>query len=82
MTYVLTVNGLDQGKADWKPVDQKIMVGEWLAYATSEVPKFVTEKSKDDGAKAAEDRFGKSPTSTFQIPAFFDFAKADSLRLQ
>ena len=28
-----------EGKADWKPVDGKITIGEWLGYAAEAVPK-------------------------------------------
>jgi hypothetical protein len=41
LTYVLTHDGLDEGKADWKPLDKKIMVGEGLSYAANAVPQFV-----------------------------------------
>jgi len=83
LTYVLTHDGLDEGRADWKPVDKKIMVGEWLAYAVDAVPKFVPDKAKHVALKAAGDRFGNSSTNaTIQIPALFDFSKADALPLQ
>jgi hypothetical protein len=29
---------LVQGKADWKPRDKQIMIGEWLSYAADAVP--------------------------------------------
>ena len=40
LSYALAQKGLVEGKADWKPVDQKITVGEWLNYAADAVPKF------------------------------------------
>jgi len=83
LTYVLTHDGLDEGKADWKPVDKKITVGEWLAYAADAVPKFVPDQSKAPTSKAATGRFGSSPTNTsFQVPALFNFSKTDTLTLQ
>jgi hypothetical protein len=83
LTYFLTNEGLDQRKADWKPADNKIMVGEWLAYAATAVPNFIPDQSKAVTSKAARDRFGSSSTNTlFQIPALFDFSKADTLSLQ
>jgi WD40 repeat protein len=84
LTYVLTHNGLDEGKADWKPIDRKIMVGEWLSYAANSVPKFVPpSRSSASASKAAGDRFGNNSTNrTIQIPALFDFSKLDSLQLQ
>ena len=83
LTYVLTHEGLDQGKADWKPVDKKIMVGEWLGYAANAVPKFNPASAGQNDSKAAGDRFNNStPNSVLQIPALFDFSKTDSLQLQ
>jgi hypothetical protein len=83
LTYVLTHDGLEEGKADWKPVDQKITVGEWLAYAVDAVPKFVPDKAKNAASKAAGDRFGNSSANaTFQLPVLFDFSKTDTLQLK
>jgi hypothetical protein len=83
LTYVLTHDGLEEGKADWKPVDKKIMVGEWLAYAADAVPKFVPDQSQRVTPKAAGNRFENSSTNTsFQIPALFDFSKTDTLQLK
>jgi hypothetical protein len=83
LTYVLTHDGLEEGKADWKPVDKRIMVGEWLAYAANAVPKFVPDQSKGVTSKAAEGRFGDSPKNTsFQVPALFDFSNTDTLQLK
>ena len=84
LTYVLTHDGLDEGKADWRPKDGKITVGEWLAYAANAVPKFVPpNQSNASGSKAAGNRFGNSSTNgTIQIPALFDFSKADALQLE
>jgi len=33
---------LVEGKADWKPVDGKITIGEWLGYAAEAVPTDLT----------------------------------------
>jgi WD40 repeat protein len=83
LTYVLTHDGLDEGEADWKPVDKKIMVGEWLAYAADAVPRFEQDKSKSSTSKAAGNRFGdSSATTSLQIPALFNFSKTDTLQLQ
>jgi WD40 repeat protein len=84
LTYVLTHDGLDEGKADWKPVDKKITVGEWLSYGAGAVPKFVPpDKLKISVSKAAGNRFGDdTPNGSIQIPALFDFSKTDTLQLQ
>src|ERR1017187_6583715 len=39
LSYVLTEQGLKEGKADWKPIDKQITLGEWLTYAADQVPK-------------------------------------------
>jgi WD40 repeat protein len=82
LTYALTQEGLVEGKADWKPVDQKITVGEWLSYAADAVPKSLQ-------AGAVKTQRGLTligePTSEVkanQVPAVFDFAKKDSFVLQ
>ena len=49
LSYALTQKGLVEGKADWKPVDQKITLGEWLSYAANEVPKFREAGAVDTG---------------------------------
>jgi WD40 repeat protein len=83
LTYVLTHEALDEGKADWKPVDNRITLSEWLGYAAYEVPKFVPDATKSVVAKSAGDRFSTGSTrTTFQVPAFFDFSKTDALELQ
>jgi WD40 repeat protein len=82
LSYALTEEGLVEGKADWKPVDQKITVGEWLSYAADAVP-----KSLESGAVKTTrgmTRIG-APTphaKSAQIPAVFDFSKRDTFVLQ
>ena len=81
LTYVLTHDGLDEGKA---AKDGKITVGGWLAYGTDAVPKFALPSASNGAApKAAGERFANSSSSrTIQVPALFDFSKTDILRLQ
>ena len=82
LSYALTEEGLVEGKADWKPVDQKITVGEWLSYAADAVPKSLAAGGVQTprGMK----RIG-APTphaKSAQIPAVFDFSKKDTFVLQ
>jgi hypothetical protein len=81
LTYILTQKGLVEHKADWKPVDQKITVGEWLGYAVSAVPQYTLDPTKASTPKGTGNRFG-SVGKTIQIPALFDFSKTDTLQLQ
>jgi hypothetical protein len=82
LSYALTQEGLVEGKADWKPVDRKITVGEWLGYAAEEVPRL---------REAGEVKTGRGITpigeptpfvKSAQIPAVFDFSKKDTFVLQ
>jgi WD40 repeat protein len=83
LTYVLTHEGLDESKADWKPVDKKITMGEWLAYAANAVPKFVPpDQRKDSNTKAARRNDDVPGNTVIQIPVLFDFTKSDSLQLK
>jgi WD40 repeat protein len=82
LSYALTQGGLVEGKADWKPVDQKITVGEWLSYAADEVPRFREAGAVHTGRGLVP--IGPpvpSPRSS-QLPAVFDFSKKDAFVLQ
>jgi WD40 repeat protein len=84
LSYALTEEGLVEGKADWKPVDQKITVGEWLGYAADAVPKFIQSGEVKSARGFPAAIIGK-PTSTVksvQTPAVFDFSKKDEFILQ
>jgi WD40 repeat protein len=82
LSYVLTEEGLVEGKADWRPEFGTITVGKWLSYAADAVP-----KSLEAGAVKTPrgmKRIGP-PTphaKSAQIPAVFDFSKKDTLQLQ
>jgi hypothetical protein len=78
LTYELTQQGLEKGKADWKPVDGKITVGEWLSYAAKEVPLFFEQPGKEKGFMDRADQMQRRT----QVPALFDFCKADNVMLQ
>lgn len=83
LSYVLTHEGLVEKKADWKPVDHKITVGEWLSYAADAVPKFDQGSTAGKDAKGA--RLDGAPAlhgHSAQIPAVFDFSRSDIFVLQ
>jgi hypothetical protein len=77
LSYVLVHDGLQQGKADWRPVNHHITVGEWLAYGANAVPKFVP-----DEVKAQQSSADSSQVFPVQTPALFDFSKTDGFVLQ
>jgi len=80
LSYVLTQDGLRRGEADWKPVDHQITVGEWLSYAANAVPKF--DVSKAEAARGLRVLGTPDAGPTAQIPAVFDFSKADGFVLE
>ena len=86
LTYALTVQGLDQGLADWRPPDDRITVGEWLAFAEQQVPKLfhageerggVDDPAAGRGARDAYLGAGRTPAA-YQQPVLFDFARGRS----
>jgi hypothetical protein len=81
LSFALTDEGLLAGKADWKPVDGKITVGEWLAYAADAVPKGL----ETGGLKTGRGFLVVAKPGTVeaaQTPAVFDFSKKDSFVLE
>jgi len=82
LSYALTQKGLVEGKADWKPVDQKITVGEWLSYAANEVPKFHETGAVETGKGFVPIGPPTPWLHSAQIPAVFDFSKKDTFVLQ
>lgn len=82
LSYALTEEGLVEGKADWKPVDQKITVGEWLGYAANAVPKFIQSGQVKSPRGFAIIGKPTSSVKSVQTPAVFDFSKKDEFTLQ
>jgi WD40 repeat protein len=78
LSYALTEEGLVQGKADWKPRDKQIMIGEWLSYAADAVPKLSSSKNTNEAGRA----FIVDVIRRAQIPAVFDFSKQDQFVIQ
>ena len=82
LSYALTQKGLVEGKADWKPADKKITLGEWLSYAADAVPKF-RETGAVQGPRGIIPIGAPAPSlKSTQIPAVFDFSKKDTFVLQ
>jgi uncharacterized caspase-like protein len=82
LSYALTQEGLVEGKADWKPVDRKITVGEWLSYAADEVPKIRETGEVKTGRGVILIGEPLRSVNSAQIPAVFDFSKKDNFVLQ
>lgn len=82
LSYALTQEGLVEGKADWKPVDQKITVGEWLGFAADEVPRFRERGEVKTDRGLIPIGLPTPSRKPAQTPAVFDFSKMDTFVLQ
>ncbi|MGA9772373.1 MAG: caspase family protein [Blastocatellia bacterium] len=94
LSYMLTKEGIEEERADFKPVDQLVMMTEWLQYGETRVPKWYEDKQKakagqqkssDPKAKSAGQRYKRmrhgDSAREMQIPSLFDFTrkKRDSI---
>ena len=82
LSYALTEKGLIDGKADWQPQDGKIMVGEWLNYAASAVPKILQSGNVQTQRGLIPVGTPEHEVPSIQTPAVFDFSKEDTFVLQ
>jgi WD40 repeat protein len=82
LSYALTEEGLIEGKADWQPVDGKIMVGEWLDYAANAVPKILRSGAVDTHRGLISVGEPEHDVPSIQTPSVFDFSKQDTFVLQ
>jgi WD40 repeat protein len=60
LTYALVVEGLQKSMADFEPHDGKIVVREWLDYATGRVPKLQLEEVEKAQIQGRSLSFGES----------------------
>jgi hypothetical protein len=83
LSYVLSQEGLIEGKADWSPVDGRITLGEWLRFAVHEVPNLdlaaVPIQNKTEDPRGF--RVDVPPKARKQTPAVFDFSRQDDFVL-
>jgi WD40 repeat protein/uncharacterized caspase-like protein len=81
LSYALVNDGLEQGRADYRPADGKITLAEWLNFGLQRVPSLVSEVARgrldERGAKVAgAPRDADAQRSrSLQQPALFDFTK-------
>jgi hypothetical protein len=82
LSYALILQGLEESRADWRPPDGRITVGEWLSFAEQQVPLlFAVGESRgavedlENGVRARHAYHGAGRTSApYQQPVLFDFA--------
>ena len=82
LSYVLTEQGLVQQRADWKPKNGEITLGEWLSYAADAVPRFDPHAPAGTDARSAYRKDAAPIAHPPQVPAVFDFSKSDTFVLQ
>jgi WD40 domain-containing protein len=80
LTYVLVKDGIEAGKADFKPVDRRITVSEWLEYGEQGVPKLLevvgTKAKQADAPVELKDLVQKTSSDIkTQRPSLFDFSR-------
>ena len=88
LIYALIEDGLRAGKADSAPKDGRIMLSEWLNYASQRVPS-IFQGIHDGTMKGTRGTVEYSPDSktdaaqraSLQQPSLFDFAKGRDLPL-
>jgi uncharacterized caspase-like protein len=76
LTYALVKDGIESGKADFKPADKKITVSEWFEYGESRVPKLYEEIIKGEVVSEIKDFVqAKFEVIRRQRPSLFDFSR-------
>jgi hypothetical protein len=90
LSYVLTSEGLEEARADFRPVDGKIGLREWLEFAVARVPSLAAELQEPKSRRRANasiivgarrDRrhtkevVQKSQSRVVQRPSLFDFSR-------
>jgi len=84
LNYALVKDGLETGKADYLPADGRIMLSEWLNYASQRVPEIFKEiQSEEEEPKgrrgtviySADKNTDAAKRSFLQQPSLFDFTK-------
>lgn len=80
LSYALTSEGLDRGKANFRPADdRRITIREWLQYGVERVPRLYAEVIGGDLKVTAKDVIvdegRRADGGYLQLPSLFDFAK-------
>jgi WD40 repeat protein len=77
LSYVLTKEGIEEERADFKPADQVVMMTEWLQYGEAGVPKWYQEKLREkpyrSGTRTDKRLVQKNIRQQMQIPSLFNF---------
>jgi hypothetical protein len=82
LSYTLVQQGLVEGNADWKPVDGKITLREWLGYAVDAVPKQLDTGTVNTGRGLIVIGPPAKVVSARQVPTLFDFSRSDGIVMQ
>ncbi len=76
LSYALTRQGIEEGRADFKPQDSKVTLTEWLLYGVEQVPKLYIEIDKESGKQT--NAKGLRVVKQIQRPTLFDFTRRKS----
>jgi len=88
LTYALTRDGLEAFQADFQPIDQRVVLREWLAYGVDRVPKLYEEVRSGQVSTVGRGeskgtvihlgdagRHSLTKRNPYQTPALFDFTR-------
>jgi WD40 repeat protein len=88
LPYALTKMGIEEGRADFRPVDRVVTTTEWLLYGVEEVPRLyrTIREERAGRLQQSEPAGGGNPRATrrldlqesfeqIQQPSLFDFSK-------
>jgi WD40 repeat protein len=70
LSYALVHDGLEEGKADFRPADGRVGVQEWLEYAAQRVPQLYAEAISSKGDRPGSASPSTSATEQGQLVTF------------
>jgi WD40 repeat protein len=75
LSFSLAIEGLDEGKADFAPLDGVITLDEWLAYGARRVPELPAAIAAGTIRARILTQDATAPSKKPQVPVVFDFAR-------
>jgi len=87
LSYALAEDGMKRRRADYKPKDGDIYLGEWLSYAAERVPQLYARAERQQGMLKGKERgeviwkviegAADLPRGSLQQPQIFNFARKE-----
>lgn len=86
LSYVLSKEGIEDGRADFNPADQVVTTTEWLQYGEARVPEWYKERRQEMAKREQADATESASQSDkhlvhggsskqIQVPSLFDFTR-------